>query len=301
MLRISKGGICVLVILVFSAVGCGDVGYEKMSTVSDVAEFEQVQSSGEPSVTLTAAQDAKAASVTVVNLQRKIIYNTTIGLVVDDYQTFETDLPTLVNANGGFVARNQTNRQYQDSQSGTWVIRIPVAKYTAFLNGVSSLGFAESRSEEAQDVTEEYVDVEARIKNKKSLETRIISILKERDGKLSEVLEIERELSRVREEIERMEGRLRFLKERTSLATVTISCREQKEYQPLAAPSLTARIGTAWSDSTGAMQSLAESALICLIAFLPWTALLSLILFVAYRTIRSRFRGYLTGTTDISM
>ena len=134
-------------------------------------------------------------------------------------------MPELVNKHGGFVASSDTDRTYNDRQTGTWVIRIPVDSYSAFLRGVSVLGFAESRSENAQDVTEEYVDVEARIKNKSKLEERIITMLEERTGKLSDVLEIERELSRVREEIERMEGRLRFLKDRTSLC-LSGNCRE---------------------------------------------------------------------------
>ena len=205
-----------------------------------------------------------------IDLHRKIIYNTRIELVVEDYQTFESKLPHLVNSIGGFVANNSTDRRYNDSQYGTWIVRIPVTQYHEFLEGVTTLGFAESRKEQAQDVTEEFVDVEARIKNKKQLEDRILKMLDERSGKLADVLEIERELSRVREEIERMEGRIRLLKDRTSLATVTINCREEKEYVPAAAPTVVSRIGDSWSKSVQSLQAFGANLLVGAVGLAPW-------------------------------
>ena len=215
-------------------------------------------------------------------LNRKIIYNTNIGLVVKDYRDFETNLPQLVNTHGGFVANNNTDRRYNNSQSGTWIVRVPVIQYNDFLTGVVSLGFAESRKENAQDVTEEFVDIEARVKNKKQLEVRILKMLEERPGKLTDVLQIERELSRVREEIERMEGRIRFLKDRTSLATVTISCREEKEYVPAAAPTLVSRVGDSWSDSIGSLQDFGTNLLVFIIGAAPWVFALGLIMAFLY-------------------
>lgn len=215
---------------------------------------------------------------------RKIIHNCQIGLVVDDYKQFESRLPTMVADYGGFVASNDTDRRYLDNQSGTWTVRIPVSQYAAFLNGVNSLGFAESRTENAQDVTEEFVDTEARVKTKRQLESRILKMLDERTGKLADVLEIERELARVREEVERMEGRIRYLKDRTSLATVTIRCREEQEYTPAAAPTLASRISQSWTDSITSIRQLGETVLVCVIAVFPWLFILSIFVAVIYYT-----------------
>ncbi|EMB16759.1 hypothetical protein RE6C_02574 [Rhodopirellula europaea 6C] len=143
------------------------------------------------------------------------------------------------------------------------------------------MGFAESRTEDAQDVTEEFVDVEARIRNNKKLEERIITMLEERTGKLSDVLEIERELSRVREEIERMEGRLRVLSDRSALATITIQCREEKEYVPPAAPTFSSRIQKSWSQSINAMKQTGENIVIAAIAILPWFLVIGVLLLVS--------------------
>jgi len=223
-------------------------------------------------------------------LNRKIIYNSSIGLVVEDYREFESNFPGLVAQHGGFVANNKTDRQYNDSQHGMWVVRVPVSQYSDFLAGIDGLGFAESRHENAQDVTEEYVDVEARIKNKKVLETRIVKMLEERSGKLTDVLQIERELSRVREEIERMEGRIRYLADQTSLATVTVNCREEKEYVPAAAPTLVSRMTHSWSGSLATMRHVFEEILITLIAMIPWLVLFSGLLLVSVKLARLWWR-----------
>ena len=217
-------------------VGCGSeyiaVSTEGASTASftetnhPIAEFQSTVDSP----VKNGLDDANLMTSATAN--QRIIYSCVIGLVVEDYHQFESQLPNLIRKFGGFVASSDTDRQYKDQQRGVWVVRIPVQNYAGFLSGIGGIGFAESRSENATDVTEEYIDLEARIGNKQRLEDRIVKMLEERTGKLSEVLDIERELARMREEIERMQGRLRFLKDRSSMATVTLHCREQKEYVP---------------------------------------------------------------------
>ena len=75
----------------------------------------------------------------------------------------------------------------------------------------------------AQDVSEEFVDLTARVANGQRLEDRLVELLRTRTGKLQDVLTVERELARIREEIERMEGRLRFLKTSAQLSTLSIN------------------------------------------------------------------------------
>ncbi|QEG39467.1 DUF4349 domain-containing protein [Roseimaritima ulvae] len=292
-------GVCALAIL-----GCGGESYQatesfdggkampgsssgvETATADAVASSEIDVSEIDPDDSEAGSQRASAAA------NRKIIYDTTIGLVVEDYQRFESQLPGIVAKHGGFVSHSDTDRSYNDQQRGTWVIRVPVDSYAAFLSGVDTLGFAESRQENAQDVTEEYVDVQARIANKKSLEQRIIQLLEDRSGKLADVLEIERELARVREEIERMEGRLRVLKDRTSLATVTINCREQRAYQPPAAPTLGSRIRRAWGDSLYSLQLVGENLLVILIAAVPWLLVLGIPLLILWKILQRIYRRY---------
>ena len=115
-------------------------------------------------------------------------------------------------------------------------------------------------------------------------------MLDERTGKLSDVLEIERELARIREEVERMEGRLRYLKDRTSLATITITCREEKEYTPPEAPTLLSRISLSWFDSLRSLRRSGENLLIGVIAAAPWFVALGVPLLLAKMLLKRWWR-----------
>lgn len=284
--------------------GCSESAQRASRTASSLSkEYAQEKDSGgaaaesaavAPSAALAdgSAEGSEDGSPAATQ-DRKIIYDTSIDLVVDNYQDFEKRITQLVNQHGGFVSHAETRRRYSDRQSGTWTVRVPVDQYSEFLTGVTSLGFAESRKENAQDVTEEFVDIEARIENKRKLEQRIITLLDERTGKLADVLEIERELSRVREEIEVMEGRLRYLSDRTSLATITINCREEEEkYTPAEAPTFASRIGRSWRRSLGALSTTGENLVVALVACIPWLVVFGIpVALVAAVFWRSRRKG----------
>lgn len=282
----------------FAILGCGPDASRSTPGLASTAQQEATVAEGygggyaEEAGTDAVPAVASGKSATASALQnRKIIYTTWVELVVDEYQDFERRIVDLVEQHGGFVSNSDTDRRYNDQQSGRWTVRVPIDQYSQFLNGVTSLGFAESRKENAQDVTEEYVDIEARIKNKRELESRVIKMLEERTGKLADVLEIERELSRIREEIERMEGRLRYLADRTSLATVTINCREEQEYTPPEAPTFASRVSRSWQGSLDALITVGQHLLIALVAAVPWLVVASLPVamgLVTYRRSRRR-------------
>src|SRR5207249_4389407 len=94
------------------------------------------------------------------------------------------------------------------------------------LGGLSALGKLESVNVNAEDVGEEFTDVTARMTNARRLERRLIDLLGTRTGKLKDVLAVETELARVREEIERYEGRLRYLRAHTATSTLSITVHE---------------------------------------------------------------------------
>ncbi len=270
---------CATLLLGTLAIGCGQSSEDPVA--AHLATVETLQPYGKQSALSSDAAESSGSNtdtpaeipsreVAADSIVRRIIYNTNLSLVVKDYQVFESLLPKMVQKHGGYIAKSDTKRRYNDQQSGVWVARIPVGSYRDFIQGVTGFGFAEARREDAQDVTDQYVDVEARIRNNRKLEDRIITMLAERTGKLTDVLEIERELSRVREEIERMEGRLRVLGDRSSLATITIQCREEKEYAPPESPTFASRVWNSWSDSLVSVRRVGESLLIFVVAIVPW-------------------------------
>ena len=130
---------------------------------------------------------------------------------------------------GGFVA-NTTIRNGRDEQpSAVLEIRVPTAQFDAALGALRALGQVETITANAEDVGEEYVDLGARAANARRVEARLVEMLASRTGKLSDVLTVEQELARVRQEIERHDARLRYLERRASLSSLNVTL-----HQPLA-------------------------------------------------------------------
>jgi uncharacterized protein DUF4349 len=127
---------------------------------------------------------------------------------------------------GGYIANSSMSGGHDQIRQATLEIKIPSAKYDEAVSSLAAIGKVETVNTSAQDVGEEFVDVTARVTNARRLEERLISLLSNRTGKLDEVLRVERELARVREEIERYEGRLRFLSSRVAMSTLTITIHE---------------------------------------------------------------------------
>jgi hypothetical protein len=139
-----------------------------------------------------------------------------------------TRLRELTRSLGGYIANTSMESGTEQIRSATIEIKLPAARFDQALAGMNALGRVESANTSAQDVGEEYVDLSARVANARRLEERLIELLARRTGKLEEVLNVERELARVREEIERYEGRMRYLRTRAAVSTLTIMLHEPR-------------------------------------------------------------------------
>jgi hypothetical protein len=233
------------------------------------AMFSDASSGGVNEVEYAAAE-AEAVEPPMLDQQRKIIYEADIDVIVDDFSETERRIPELVSSHGGYLSEVSVDRTQGRRLTGRWVARVPVENYKEFLDALSKLGVPEQFNQTAQDVTEEFVDLDARIANKQQLETRILALLEESEGEIKDVIEVERELARVRSEIEQMEGRLRYLKDRTSLTTVTITVTEYEDYVPPQAPTFVARISRTWGSSLVSVRQFGENLVIATVFLAPW-------------------------------
>jgi hypothetical protein len=132
----------------------------------------------------------------------------------------------LVAQAGGYITNSSISGGKDQIRQASIEIKIPNSRYDQAVGALSSIGEVETVNSNAQDVGEEFVDVSARVANARRLEERLIDLLAKRTGKLEEVLRVERELARVREEIERYEGRLRYLTARVAMSTLTVNIHE---------------------------------------------------------------------------
>jgi hypothetical protein len=145
---------------------------------------------------------------------------------VDSLEPAIAELRRIAQRVGGFVADATVQSGRNQLRSATLQLKVPAARFDDLTLALGPLGRLQSVTVNAEDVSEEYVDVTARVANSRRLEDRLVELLRTRTGKLQDVLAVEHELARVREEIERMEGRLRFLKASAQLSTLSVSLSE---------------------------------------------------------------------------
>jgi hypothetical protein len=160
-------------------------------------------------------------------LPNLVIRSGTATLQVDSLDRAIVLVRALARRVGGFVGSSTSQTGRGQVPAATLEIRMPADRFEDAVEGLRPIGSVESVNVSAQDVGEEYVDVQARMANDRRLEARLIELVARRTGKLSDVLEVEQELSRVREEIERYEGRLRYLQSRAAVSTLSLTLHQR--------------------------------------------------------------------------
>lgn len=155
-----------------------------------------------------------------------IIRNGDASIEVDSLEIAVAAVRQLAARLGGFVGNVSMSTGEYAVRSATIEIKIPSTRFDEAFGGLAPIGKVEHSNSTALDVGEEFVDVTARVANARRLEQRLVTLLATRTGKLEDVLAVERELARVREQIERYEGRLRYLSTRVDTSTLTVTIHE---------------------------------------------------------------------------
>jgi hypothetical protein len=158
--------------------------------------------------------------------ERRIIRKAEVSLESDSPDTIQAAVTSLAAARGGFVVGADTTRSRSEDGAETIdttvTFRVPASQFDATLGALHALGKrVASEKVTGEDVTEEYVDLEARIRARRALEDQYMTILKEAKT-IPDILAVEQKLGDVRSEIERAEGRRRFLENQSDLSTFTV-------------------------------------------------------------------------------
>jgi len=166
------------------------------------------------------------AQGTVATTTAMLIRTGSASVEVGDLDGAMSQVAQLAASVGGFVAGTSAAAGRDQVRAATIEVRIPSARWDEALRGLEPLGRVEAVNVSAADVGEEFTDLGARAANARRLEERLIQLLATRTGKLDDVLTVERELARVREQIERMEGRMRYLQAHAATSTLSVSLHE---------------------------------------------------------------------------
>ena len=153
--------------------------------------------------------------------ERQIISQASIDLEVIDVNAASVQLRGLVQSYGGFIEHISTSGG-PNPEYGSAVVRVPSDRFLDALDGIERLGKPLGQSLGQRDVTGEAIDLEARLRSERSTEESLLKLL-DRAVSVSDVLTVERELSRVRADIERLQGQLEFIQRSVALATITVS------------------------------------------------------------------------------
>ncbi|HMF46770.1 MAG TPA: DUF4349 domain-containing protein [Candidatus Udaeobacter sp.] len=165
---------------------------------------------------------------------RKLIRNATVELEIVSFDDAVQKITTLANEERGYVATTSSQKQANGKLRGEVIVKVVPENLDRFLQKIRGLGELKNQTLGTEDVTKAYFDTDARLKNARVMEQRLIEMLKTKTGKVSDLLQVEKELGRVREEIEKMQGELKYWDSQVQFATVTISLAEKDMEEPAA-------------------------------------------------------------------
>lgn len=151
----------------------------------------------------------------------------TLQLTVKDFGPVEASVKAIVQRRGGYIGQLNTTTPQDGARSLSATLRIPSKQMEATIAELKGLGHVELEQQAGEEVTKEFVDRDARIKNAQATEQRLLAVLRDHTGKVKDILEAEQEIARVRGEIEQMEADQRELKTRVDFATVELSVAEE--------------------------------------------------------------------------
>jgi hypothetical protein len=156
-----------------------------------------------------------------------IVQTASLTILAKNYDEASAAIEKLAAAHAGYVEKLDAKAQTGNARELTAALRIPTNQLDGFLADVRKLGHVEEETRSNEEVSDQYVDLQARLKSARATEQRLIELLGTRTGKLQDVLEAERELARIRGEIESMQGQSALLVHRVNYATVQVDLNEE--------------------------------------------------------------------------
>ena len=198
-----------------------------LARMQDRAPVPAATLAAQPGATATGGgTQPPASNVQAMVASRKLIRTGQITVEVKNFEEAAKEIGRLAESLGGYLAESQSSRGDRDLRNGSLTIRIPAERFAQAFDAVKRLGKVQTENLGTQDVTKAYTDLETRLRVKRETADRLRAILKDRAAKLSEILEAERELARVTEEIEQMEGERRYYDQQVALSTIAVTLQE---------------------------------------------------------------------------
>jgi len=218
--------------------------------------------------------------------ERKLIRDAELHLEVQSYAEARKTVGELLAASKGYLATARIDHREGVASSAELELRIPAAGLDGFVAKCRALGTVLHESVSTRDITEEYYDLRARLDNARKLEVRLLELLATKTDEVKDLLEVERELARVREKIERFEGKLRLYDKQVALSTLKLRLTTRQVYSAGKPQSLGEQLSRTLGRSWQALVGFGRGLLVVLVALLPWLPLLLLLGWAGWRLLR---------------
>lgn len=164
--------------------------------------------------------------------ERKLIKKGELNLEVSSADDTAKKIIDIVNACSGIIVDSSVEKYQNEAKKGITVLKVQPKDFEDTLAKIKAIGKLDSQRITGEDVTEEYVDLEARLKNFQMVKDRLTAILQDKARTVKDILEVERELARVGEQIESIQGRMKYLDRQVDLATITVNYYEPSAIAP---------------------------------------------------------------------
>ena len=225
--------------------------------------------------------DTGGTAARLPSMGPSVIKTASIDLAVPDEQLTDgiNDAIAIAGRFGGFVLSSHMGRS---DKGGILTMRVPAERFEAALTELEALGKVRSEKIAGEDVGQEFVDLEARLRNWESQEAVLLKLM-DNATSVTDTIRVQSELSRVQLEIEQIRGRLRFLRDQTTYGTITAA------FVPASAPapSTPGRFARAWERALDLMQGFVEGTIVATGVLIPM-ALIALVLYAIFRQVRPR-------------
>jgi len=221
-----------------------------------------------------------------------VVQTASLSIVAKNYDEANAAVQRLVTAHGGYIEKLDAKAQSGDSRSLSVALRVPAKELEGLLVDLRKLGHVEEESKSNEEVSAEYVDLQARLKVAQATERRLVELLGARTGRLEDVLDVERELARVRAEVESMQGQSALMLHRVSYATVQVELSEEYHQKLQSQSSMGTKLRNAL---LAGVQNLLDAIVALLIfvlnyglSILFWLALFMTPVWLIWRRLRAR-------------
>lgn len=220
--------------------------------------------------------------------KRMIIKTGTMGIEVDKYDDAALKVNEIVKKYGGYVSNTTSSQNSSGKKQGTLTLKVQADKYEALVSETSTLGKVMNQNINANDVTEQYVDLEARLKTQKELEQRLIKLLAEKTARLTDVVEVEQKLASVRQVIESIDGKMRYMRNQSEMSTLTLSLYEPAILTTSSGGGFFYELGQSVKKGLRGFTDILSGMIILFIAMLPVIILALIIFWIIRRIIKKR-------------